>query len=150
MDSWRTASILNPVRWEHVAGNERQVGKAQSALASREPVLRQLTQLVSLRAAQHPRIMARVLHIPVRAGATITLPADVLAALGSPQEVYVVVDAARQLITLSVQHPDIVHNEAVLLQLAQLSAGVPLEEYGAPVPDSFLQRRGKEPSEGDR
>jgi hypothetical protein len=94
--------------------------------------------------------MAKFLQLPLHAGSTLTLPADAVLALGSPQEIYMVVDAEKQLITLSVRHPEVVHNEAILEQLAELNDGTSLEEYGAPVPESFLNRRGKGPKEGDR
>ena len=83
------------------------------------------------------------LRLPLGTGSTLTLPADVVAALGSQPDIYVVVDEQKQLIMLSARHPDVLHNESILDQLAQLNEGMSQEEYAAPVPADCLQRRGK-------
>jgi hypothetical protein len=56
------------------------------------------------------------------------LPAELVAALGSQRDVYVVVDEQRQLIVLSTRHSDVLRKESILDPLAQLNAGMLQEE----------------------
>jgi hypothetical protein len=48
-----------------------------------------------------------------------------------------------------VRHPDVVHNEYILDQIATLNEDLSLREYGEPVPESFLHRRGKGPQQDE-
>ena len=95
--------------------------------------------------------MATILRIPLDDASTFKLPAEAVSAVGSAHEVYLEIDAARQTVLLSVRHPDVVHNEYILDQMAKLNESLTIEEYGEPVPDSFLERRGKGPrQDGDQ
>jgi hypothetical protein len=87
--------------------------------------------------------VATILRIPLHDASAFKLPAEAVTAVGSAHEIYLEIDPTRQTVLLSVRHPDVVHNEYILDQMAKLNEGVSLEEYGEPVPDSFLNRRGK-------
>jgi hypothetical protein len=91
--------------------------------------------------------MATVLRIPVHDALAFKLPAEAMTAVGSAHEIYLEIDAIKQTVLLSVRHPDVVHNEYILDQMAKLNEGMSLEEYGEPVPESFLNRRGKGPKQ---
>lgn len=80
---------------------------------------------------------------------TLTLPPEAVAVLGLGTTVYIMVDPDKKTVTLSPVHPDELANNAILDQLAELNEGMSLEEYSAPVPDSFLHRRGKTAADGD-
>lgn len=86
--------------------------------------------------------MSTILRVPLRDGA-FKLPAEAMRAIGSVDELYLEINADRQTVLLSVRHPDVVHNECILDQIAGLQGALSPEEYGEPVPNSFLSRRGK-------
>ncbi len=80
---------------------------------------------------------------------TLPLPPEAVAVLGLGTTVFIMVDPDKKTVTLSPLSPDVLANNAILDQLAELNQGMPLAEYSAPVPDSFLHRRGKTGADGD-
>lgn len=74
---------------------------------------------------------------------TLQLPPEAMSILTGATQVWLTLDTEKRTITISVTDPDILENNAILDQLAALNEDLSLEEYGAPVPESFLTRRGK-------
>lgn len=85
-----------------------------------------------------------ILRAMIGENQTLLLPPEALAILGQGTEIYLNLDSEKGTVTLSLLHPDEIHNRAILEQLAALNEGMTLEEYGEPVPESFLKRRGKD------
>lgn len=87
--------------------------------------------------------MPTVKRITIESGRPLELPTEVVEALGQVVEATLVVDAEKRTVMLTAMDPDIVENQAILDEMAKLNEGMSVEEYGAPVPPSFLNRRGK-------
>lgn len=87
--------------------------------------------------------MIKVYRIPIHLDEQLQLPSEAINALGKIEEAFLVIDAAQQKVTLTALDPEIVENEAILDEIAKLQEDISLEDYGAPVPESFLKRRGK-------
>ncbi len=87
--------------------------------------------------------MPHTFRIAVRRGEPLKLPDEAVAALGDVSEAYLTIDPDAQKITITARHPERIENEAILDQIAELHEGMSLEEYTEPVPESFLDRRGK-------
>jgi len=78
--------------------------------------------------------MVAILRIPLDDTSTFKLPAEAVTAVGAAGEIYLEIDADTQTVLLSVRHPDVIHNEYILDQMARLNEGLSLAEYGEPVP----------------
>lgn len=86
---------------------------------------------------------AVIYNIPINPDGTCTLPPEVMQAFAHPEEIYLSIDPVSSTASLSATHPETLAGRAAMDQLAALYDGVPLEEYGEPVPESFLKQRGK-------
>ncbi|MBI3229797.1 MAG: hypothetical protein HYZ45_06355 [Burkholderiales bacterium] len=72
------------------------------------------------------------------------LPPEAMAILGGESKVWLLLDSDKHTITISAIAPEIQENNAILDQLAELNEGLTLEEYAAPVPESFLKSMGSD------
>ena len=87
--------------------------------------------------------MTKIQRIPIHLSKQLKLPAEAVEALGEIEEAYLVIDASQHKITLTAEDPMIAENEAILKEIAELNEGMSLEDYGTPVPVSFLNQRGR-------
>ena len=87
--------------------------------------------------------MTKIQRIPIHLSKQLKLPAEAVEALGEIEEAYLVIDASQHKITLTAEDPMIAENEATLKEIAELNEGMSLEDYGTPVPVSFLNQRGR-------
>lgn len=90
----------------------------------------------------------KIVRATLRNGQALLLPPEAGAVLGQDNEIFIAIDEENKTVTLSLTDPEVLENEAILDQLAALNEGLTLEEYGEPVPESFLHRRGKTARDG--
>lgn len=92
--------------------------------------------------------MKKVFRAKIAQDMTLLLPVEAAAILGKDCEIYLTLDPEIGTVTLSSVQPDVIHNRAILDQIATLTEEAGLAEYDEPVPESFLQRRGKGMTDG--
>lgn len=92
----------------------------------------------------------KILRLALNNDLTLSLPQDAIEILGVGTEFYVTIDMDKGTVLISKTDPIILANNEILDKIAELNEDLTFEEYIAPVPESFLHRRGKAQGEGDK
>lgn len=82
-----------------------------------------------------------IVRAALHSGQALLLPPEAVAVLGQANEIFITIDEENKTGILSLTDPEVAENEAILDQMTALNEGLTLEEYGEPVPESFLHRR---------
>lgn len=91
----------------------------------------------------------KILRLSFNKDLTLSLPKEAIDMLGGDVEFYIAIDSDKNTVLLSRIDPIILANNEILDEIAELNEDLTFEEYIAPVPESFLHRRGKAKVEGE-